>query len=53
MSALSREFEGIVEADALVAIDDEHDLSPYGNGWSFWVLDDGSGEFLQSIRCST
>lgn len=25
ISALSREFEGIVEANALVAIDDEHD----------------------------
>ncbi|WP_435643514.1 hypothetical protein ACR9VJ_20315 [Streptomyces sp. H49] len=39
MSALSREFEGIVEgiveANALVAIDDERDLSPYRNGWSF------------------
>jgi len=35
MSALSRGFEGIVEANALVAIDDEHDLSPYRNGWSF------------------
>jgi hypothetical protein len=26
------------------------DVSPNRNGWSFWVLDDGSGRFLQSIR---
>ncbi|MFE0362312.1 hypothetical protein [Streptomyces griseoaurantiacus] len=25
-------------------------VSPNRNGWSFWVLDDGSGKFLQSIR---
>jgi hypothetical protein len=25
-------------------------VSPHRNGWSFWVLDDGSGRFLQSIR---
>ncbi|MEU7056755.1 hypothetical protein [Streptomyces sp. NPDC046197] len=29
------------------------DVNPNRNGWSFWVLDDGSGEFLQSIRYST
>ncbi|MGF7239465.1 MAG: hypothetical protein ACQSGP_31590 [Frankia sp.] len=27
-------------------------VSPNRNGWSFWVLDDGSGRFLQSIRGS-
>ncbi|MFF5339067.1 hypothetical protein [Streptomyces sp. NPDC013181] len=26
------------------------DVNPNRNGWSFWVLDDDSGEFLQSIR---
>jgi hypothetical protein len=26
------------------------DVSPSRNGWSFWVLDDGSGKFLQTIR---
>ncbi|OLT09041.1 hypothetical protein BJF78_06365 [Pseudonocardia sp. CNS-139] len=26
------------------------DVSPNRNGWSFWLLDDGSGRFLQSIR---
>lgn len=25
-------------------------VSPSRNGWSFWVLDDGTGRFLQSIR---
>ncbi|MYV97575.1 hypothetical protein [Streptomyces sp. SID3343] len=25
-------------------------VSPNRNGWSFWVLDDGSGKLLQSIR---
>lgn len=25
-------------------------ISPNRNGWSFWMLDDGSGRFLQSIR---
>lgn len=25
-------------------------VSPNRNGWSFWVLDDGSDRFLQSIR---
>lgn len=25
-------------------------VSPHRNGWSFWVLDDGSGRFLQNIR---
>ncbi|MFE9881933.1 hypothetical protein [Streptomyces sp. NPDC005784] len=25
-------------------------VSPNRNGWSFWMLDDGSGKFLQSIR---
>ncbi|HZM76163.1 MAG TPA: hypothetical protein VFC19_10575 [Candidatus Limnocylindrales bacterium] len=25
-------------------------VSPHRNGWSFWMLDDGSGRFLQSIR---
>jgi hypothetical protein len=25
-------------------------VNPNRNGWSFWVLDDGSGKFLQSIR---
>src|SRR5262249_39946769 len=25
-------------------------VSPQRNGWSFWVLDDGSGRFLQNIR---
>lgn len=25
-------------------------VSPNRNGWSFWMLDDGSGRFLQSIR---
>ncbi|MEU1306839.1 hypothetical protein [Streptomyces shenzhenensis] len=29
------------------------DVNPNRNGWSFWVLDDGSGEFLQTIRHST
>ncbi|MEU5114229.1 TraR/DksA C4-type zinc finger protein [Streptomyces longwoodensis] len=33
ISALSREFEGIVEANALVAIDDEHD--PEGSSTAF------------------
>ncbi|MEV7321252.1 hypothetical protein [Streptomyces sp. NPDC093970] len=28
-------------------------VSPNRNGWSFWVLDDGSGKFLQSIRGSS
>lgn len=26
------------------------DVNPNRNGWSFWSLDDGSGELLQSIR---
>lgn len=25
-------------------------VSPHRNGWGFWVLDDGSERFLQSIR---
>jgi len=25
-------------------------VSPNRNGWSFWMLDDDSGKFLQSIR---
>lgn len=25
-------------------------VSPNRNGWSFWILDDGTGRFLQSIR---
>ncbi|GAA4197627.1 hypothetical protein [Microbispora amethystogenes] len=25
-------------------------VSPNRNGWAFWMLDDGSGRFLQSIR---
>lgn len=25
-------------------------VSPHRNGWSFWMLDDGAGKFLQSIR---
>ncbi|MYZ34987.1 MULTISPECIES: hypothetical protein [unclassified Streptomyces] len=25
-------------------------VSPNRNGWSFWLLDDGSAKFLQSIR---
>lgn len=25
-------------------------VSPHRNGWSFWVVSDGSGEFLQKIR---
>jgi RNA polymerase-binding transcription factor DksA len=33
ISALSREFEGIVEANALVAVDDEHD--PEGSSTAF------------------
>ncbi|MEU3510541.1 TraR/DksA C4-type zinc finger protein [Streptomyces longwoodensis] len=33
ISALSREYEGIVEANALVAIDDEHD--PEGSNTAF------------------
>ncbi|WP_455361583.1 hypothetical protein [Streptomyces sp. SYSU K21746] len=28
-------------------------VNPNRNGWSFWMLDDGSGEFLQTIRYST
>jgi hypothetical protein len=28
-------------------------VSPNRNGWSFWVLDDGSGRSLQSIRRSS
>ena len=26
------------------------DVSPQRNGWTFWVLSDGSGRFLQAIR---
>ncbi|MGN6252014.1 MAG: hypothetical protein ACTHNS_09415 [Marmoricola sp.] len=26
------------------------DVNPHRNGWSFWMLADGSGAFLQSIR---
>jgi hypothetical protein len=29
------------------------DVSPNRNGWSFWVLDDGSGKFIQTIRRSS
>jgi len=29
------------------------DVSPSRNGWSFWVLDDGSSKFLQTIRRSS
>ncbi|MEO3939335.1 hypothetical protein V3N99_21705 [Dermatophilaceae bacterium Soc4.6] len=25
-------------------------VSPHRNGWSFWLLDDGSNQLLQSIR---
>ena len=25
-------------------------VSPHRNGWSFWMVDDGSGRFLQSLR---
>lgn len=25
-------------------------VSPHRNGWHFWVLDDGSGKFLASLR---
>ncbi len=25
-------------------------VNPNRNGWSFWMLDDGSGKFLQGIR---
>lgn len=28
------------------------DVNPNRNGWSFWLLDDGSGGLLQSIRHS-
>ncbi|MCA2203997.1 MULTISPECIES: hypothetical protein [unclassified Streptomyces] len=28
------------------------DVNPNRNGWSFWLLDDGSGGALQSIRYS-
>ncbi|MFD6288865.1 hypothetical protein [Streptomyces sp. NPDC060205] len=28
------------------------DVNPNRNGWSFWLLDDGSDELLQSIRYS-
>ncbi|MEV5252853.1 hypothetical protein AB0K98_13965 [Streptomyces werraensis] len=27
-------------------------VNPNRNGWSFWVLDDGSGGLLQTIRHS-
>lgn len=27
-------------------------VSPHRNGWSFWILDDGTGRFVQSIRHS-
>lgn len=27
-------------------------ISPNRNGWSFWTLDDGSGQLLQAIRRS-
>lgn len=26
------------------------DVNPHRNGWSFWVLSDGSGAFLHSMR---
>lgn len=26
------------------------EVSPQRNGWTFWILGDGSGRFLQSIR---
>ncbi|MFE4689391.1 hypothetical protein ACFRH6_04965 [Streptomyces sp. NPDC056749] len=29
------------------------DVNPNRNGWSFWLLDDGSGGLLQTIRHST
>lgn len=28
------------------------DVNPNRNGWSFWLLDDGSGGLLQTIRHS-
>ncbi|MFI8350508.1 hypothetical protein [Streptomyces sp. NPDC085596] len=28
-------------------------VNPNRNGWSFWLLDDGSGAFLQTIRHAT
>lgn len=28
-------------------------VSPHRNGWSFWMLDDGSGRYLQSIRATS
>ncbi|MGW2511307.1 hypothetical protein ACWC0A_18110 [Streptomyces scopuliridis] len=28
------------------------EVNPNRNGWSFWLLDDGSGNFLQTIRYS-
>lgn len=26
------------------------EISPHRNGWSFWLIDDGNGRFLQNIR---
>jgi hypothetical protein len=36
-------------ARAVVAHYKPH-VSPHRNGWSFWILADGSGELLQSVR---
>ncbi|TDW98263.1 hypothetical protein [Kribbella sp. VKM Ac-2566] len=48
-----RSFKSPTGAARAVVAHYKPDVSPNRNGWSFWMLDNGSGAFLQSIRHST
>ncbi|WP_261560533.1 hypothetical protein [Frankia tisae] len=45
-----RSFKTPTGAARAVIAHYKSDINSNRNGWLFWVLDDGSGEFLQSIR---
>lgn len=48
----SRSFKTPTGAARAVVAHYKPDVSPNRNGWSFWILDDGSGRPLQAIRRS-
>ncbi|MEU3409907.1 MULTISPECIES: hypothetical protein [unclassified Streptomyces] len=45
-----RSFKTPTGAARAVVAHYKPDVNPNRNGWSFWTLDDGSGELLQTIR---
>lgn len=47
-----RSFKTPTGAARAVVAHYKPEVSPNRNGWSFWILDDGSQRFLQSLRRS-